>query len=126
MALSGLMTHYMMHPPHHGITYFWGSLFPAMDLLIVSPLFLYRGTAVWGLLLNSFLAFFGIIMMSDLIVVGGLQGWIKTVFWENPLRWVMESMFPNVLLAAADYFVGLALYTAVMNQKTGDLSRKQH
>ena len=74
MALAAVMTHYIMHPPHHGITYFWGTFFPAIDLLLVSMLFLSKKTAVWGLLLNSFLAFFGIIMMTDLIVVGAING----------------------------------------------------
>lgn len=110
MALGAVMTHYILHPPHHGITYFWGTLFPAIDLFLVSSLFLSRSTAVWGLLANSFLAFFGILMMSDLIVVGAMKGWIKTDFFENPLRWIMESMFPNVMMAVADFFVGLALY----------------
>jgi len=73
MALGAVMTHYIMHPPHHGVTYFWGTFFPAMDLLLVSALFLSKRTAVWGLLFNSFLAFFGIIMMTDLIVVGALN-----------------------------------------------------
>lgn len=117
MALGGVMTHYILHPPHHGITYFWGTFFPAMDLFLVSALFLSKRTAVWGLLFNSFLAFFGIIMMTDLIVVGALNGWIKTSFWGNPLRWLMESMFPNVMLAAADFFVGLALYKLTISQQ---------
>lgn len=110
MALSAVMTHYIMHPPHHGITYFWGTFFPVVDLLIVSALFMSRQYAVWGLLLNSFLAIFGMIMMTDLIVVGSLRGWLQTSFWDSPLRWLMESMFPNVLIALADFFVGLALY----------------
>ena len=117
MALGAVMIHYIMHPPHHGITYVWGTLFPAIDLFLVSALFLSRRTAVWGLLLNSFLAFFGIIMMTDLIVVGALQGWIKTSFWDNPLRWLMESMLPNVLLAVADFFVGLVLYQLTITER---------
>ena len=117
MALGAVMTHYIMHPPNHGVTYFWGTFFPAMDLLLVSALFLSKRTAVWGLLFNSFLAFFGIIMMTDLIVVGALNGWIKTSFWGNPLRWLMESMFPNVMLAAADFFVGLALYKLTISEQ---------
>ncbi len=119
MALGAVMTHYIMHPPHHGITYFWGTAFPAMDLCLVSGLFLSTRTAVWGMLLNSFLAFFGIIMMTDLIVVAALQGWIKTSFWDSPLRWLMESMFPNVMMAVADFFVGLGLYKVTITERTG-------
>lgn len=114
MALGAAMTHYILHPPHHGITYFWGTFFPAVDLFLVSALYLSRRTAIWGLLLNSFLAFFGIIMMTDLIIIGAISGWIKTDFWQQPLRWLMESMFPNVMIALADFLVGLALYKITM------------
>lgn len=123
MALGAVMTHYIMHPPHHGVTYFWGTFFPAIDLILVSALFLSRKTAVWGLLLNSFLAFFGIIMMTDLIVVGAINGWIKTDFWDNPLRWLMESMFPNVMMALADFLIGLVLYKLTINDRS---QGKQH
>ena len=118
MALGALMTHYIMHPPHHGITYFWGTFFPAIDLVLVSMLFLSKKTAVWGLLLNSFLAFFGIIMMTDLIVVGAINGWIKTDFRDSPLRWLMESMFPNVMMAVADFLIGLVLYKLTISDRS--------
>ncbi len=53
-------------------------------------------------------------MMTDLIIIGAISGWIKTDFWQQPLRWLMESMFPNVMIALADFLVGLALYKITM------------
>ncbi len=87
------MQHYKVHPPQHSLTHFWANLFCAMDLVLVSILFLYKSTAVWALLLNSFIAFHGIIMMSDLSNVP-LRGMIKVSPQDQPFQWLMESPLP--------------------------------
>ena len=51
--------------PRDELTYLWPTLLSLVDLVLVSALFRFRGTALLGLLLNSFLAFLGIIMMAD-------------------------------------------------------------
>jgi hypothetical protein len=58
------MLHYRVHPPTD-LTHLWPNLFSVSDLILVSALFLFRDTALLGLLFNSFLAFLGIIMMAD-------------------------------------------------------------
>lgn len=58
MALVALMTHYIMHPPHHGMTYFCGTFFPAIDLVQVSMLFLLKKNCCLGSPVKQFSRFF--------------------------------------------------------------------
>lgn len=116
LALGAIMLHYKLHPPQDNLTHFWATMFCAIDLVLVSILFLYKSTAVWGLLLNSFIAFLGIIMMSDLTIVSTYAGWIKVSPWEQPLQWCLESMLPDIAILAADFLVGLVLYKIIMTQ----------
>ena len=74
LALGAFMLHYRIHPPQASLTNFWASLFPGIDLVVVSILFLFRGTVIWALLLNSFIAYIGIILMSDLTITSTPQG----------------------------------------------------
>jgi hypothetical protein len=110
LAVGAVMLHYRLHPPQGHLTNFWATLFSCIDLFVVSALFLRKSTAVWGLLLNSFLAFIGIIMMTDLTIVSVYSGWIKTTFAANPVQWIMQTMIPDISILFADFLVGLALY----------------
>ncbi len=65
LALGATLLHYRIHTPGEDPTDLWPNLFSLIDLVLVSALFLFRSTALLGLLLNSFLAFLGIIMMAD-------------------------------------------------------------
>jgi hypothetical protein len=114
LAIGATMLHYRLHPPRHSLTHFWATLFCCLDLVLVSILFLYKSTAVWGLLLNSFLAFLGIIMMSDLTIVSTYAGWIKASPGDQPFQWVLQSMLPDIIILVADFLVGLALYRIIM------------
>ena len=69
LALGATLLHYRIHPPGKDLTYLWPNLFSVIDLVLVSALFRFRSTALLGLLLNSFLAFLGIIMMADFSLV---------------------------------------------------------
>jgi hypothetical protein len=113
LSLGAFMLHYRIHPPT-ALTYFWPSLFGGIDLVLVSLLFLFRSTAVWGLLLNSFLAIIGIIMMTDFTIVSALAGSYKVSFADQPLTWLMQTMLPDNCVLFADFMVGLALYKAIM------------
>jgi hypothetical protein len=110
LALGAFMLHYRIHPPQASLTNFWASLFPGIDLILVSILFLFRGTVIWGLLLNSFIAYIGIILMSDLTITSALKGAIKVSPWEQPFAWFSQTMLPDILILIADLFVGMALY----------------
>ena len=110
LALGAFMLHYKVHPPLANLTHFWASLFPGIDLVVVSILFLFRSTVVWALLLNTFIAYLGIIMMTDLTIVSTLEGWIKVSPKGEPFAWLLETMLPDILILIADLFVGMALY----------------
>ncbi len=110
LAIGAVMLHYRIHPPQGHLTNFWATFFSCLDLFVVSALFLRKSTAVWALLLNSFLAFVGIIMMTDLTIVSAYSGWIKVTFLNNPFQWLVESMIPDIAVLVADFLVGLVLY----------------
>ncbi len=119
LALGAFMLHYRIHPPA-AITYFWPSLFAGIDVVLVSLLFLFRSTAVWGLLLNSFLAFIGIIMMTDFTIFSALAGSYKVSFADQPMGWLLQTMFPDNCVLVADFMVGLALYKVIMSEPKTD------
>jgi hypothetical protein len=121
LAVGALILHYKFHPPHK-LTEFWATFFSGLDLVLVSALFLSRATAVWGLLLNSFLAYFGIIMMADVAVVGVFRGWLKVSFLQDPITWISNSMLPYIAIVFADFLVGLALYEIIIKQRTARAS----
>lgn len=116
LAIGAFTLHYKLHPPTENLTNFWATLFCGIDLVLVSILFLYRSMAVWALLLNSFIAFLGIIMMTDLTIVSTHAGWIKASPFQQPWAWFLESMFPDIIILVADFMVGLALFQATMAQ----------
>ena len=115
LALGALALHYRLHPPQENLTDFWATLFCSIDLVLVSVLFLSKKTAVWALLLNSFIAFLGIIMMTDLTIVSTYHGWIKANPLHAPFSWFVQSMFPDIAILVADLMAGLALYKATMS-----------
>jgi hypothetical protein len=117
LAIGAFLLHYKLHPPSENLTNFWASFFCAVDLVVVSILFLYRSMAVWALLLNSFLAFLGIIMMTDLTIVSTHAGWIKADPVQQPWAWFLASMFPDIIILVADFMVGLALFQATVAQR---------
>ncbi len=110
LAAGAFMLHYRIHPPQASLTNFWASLFPGIDLIVVSILFLFRGTVIWALLLNSFLAYIGIILMSDLTITSTLKGSIQVSPWAQPFSWLVQTMLPDIMILIADLFVGMALY----------------
>lgn len=110
LAIGATVLHYKFHPPSGHLTNTYAVVFSAIDLVVVSLLFLSRGTAVYALLLNSFLAFLGVIIMTDLAIESVFRGWIKVSFVENPIQWISDSMLPYIAIVIADFMVGLALY----------------
>jgi hypothetical protein len=112
LAVGATMLHVRVHPPTKGLTYFWATLFSGLDLVGVSLLFLSRRSAVWGLLLNSFLAFLGIVMMSDFTLAATLAGKIKIMPNVDFLGWLFQTTLPDITILVADFLVGLALYRA--------------
>jgi len=117
LAVGAAMLHFRVHPPGDNPTYLWPTLFSLIDLVLVSALFRFRSTALSGLLLNSFLAFLGIIMMADYSLSATLAGQVKVMPGYNFFGWLLLTTFPDIMIALADFFVGLALYRAILAEK---------
>ncbi len=116
LAVSATMLHFRIHPPKD-LTYLWPNLFSVIDLVLVSALFLFRGTALVGLLLNSFMAFLGIIMMADFSLSATLTGQLNVMPGQNFFGWLLLTTFSDIMVLAADFLIGLALYRAILAEK---------
>ena len=117
LALGATLLHYRIHTPGDDPTDLWPSLFSLIDLVLVSALFRFRGTALLGLLLNSFLVFLGVIMMADYSLSATLAGQVKVMPGVNFFGWLLLTTFPDIMIALADFLVGLALYRAILAEK---------
>ena len=115
LALGATLLHLRIHPPD-APTYVWPNLFSWIDLVVVSLLFLYRSTAILGVILNSFLAYLGIIMMADFSLSATLAGQIKVMPWDNFPGWLLLTTFPDITILLADLLVGLTLYKVIMSE----------
>jgi hypothetical protein len=116
LALGATLLQYRVHPPKD-LTFLWPSLFSLIDLVLVSALFRFRGTALVGLLLNSFMAFLGMIMMADYSLSATLEGQMKVMPGVNFFGWLLLTTFPDIMIALADFLTGLALYRAILTEK---------
>jgi hypothetical protein len=117
LAVGATMIHYRVHTPGEDPTDLWPTLFSLIDLVVVSALFLFRRTALLGLLLNSFLAYLGIIMMADYSLSATLAGQMKVMPEQNFFGWLLQTTFPDITILLADFFIGLALYRAIVMEK---------
>ena len=116
LAVGATLLHYRVHPPKN-LTFLWPTLLSLIDLVLVSALFRFRSTALLGLLLNSFLAFIGIIMMADFSLSATLAGQVKVMPGANFFGWLLLTTLPDIVIALADFLVGLALYRAILAEK---------
>ncbi len=122
LAPGGWMLHQRIHPCmvadklHPGRfyfseTFFLANIFPSIDVLLVTILFLLRKTTIYGYLLNGLIVIFGTILMTHFSI---------TDFMTNPIppgKWTMSSMLPDISVAWADFFVGRALYDVYLARK---------
>jgi hypothetical protein len=119
LAVSGLMLHLRIHnfmvadKLHPGVfsfdgTRFLATLFPLIDVVVVTALFLSRKTAVYGYLLNGLIVIYGTIFMAHFSIA-------NMVAKSIPLQsMVLNSTLPDIGMAWADFFVGKALYDLYM------------
>jgi len=114
LAVGATMLHYRIHTPGEDPTNLWPNLFSLIDLVLVSALFRFRSAALLGLLLNSFLAFLGIIMMADYSLAATLAGQMKVMPGQNFFGWLLLTTFSDIMIALADFLTGLALYRAIL------------
>lgn len=116
MAAVALYIHLVVHPfladdkAHPGQTLFKGSLltasiFPLLDLVVVSLLFTCRRTAVYAYVLNGMLVIYGTVLMTHIAIVK-LAAEPPQPFYAL----LFKSTLPDIALAWTDFLVGAALY----------------
>jgi hypothetical protein len=119
LALGGFMLHYKIHPflvadkgtVHFSGTFFLANIFPLVDVVVVTILFLSRKTAMYGYLLNGLIVIFGTIFMAHFSIAGLMADPIP------PSQWIMNSLLPDIGIAWADFFIGKALYDFYLGRK---------
>jgi hypothetical protein len=119
LALGGFMLHYRIHPflvaekdiVHFNGTFFLANIFPLVDVVVVTILFLSRKTAIYGYLFNGLIVIYGTIFMTHFSIAGLMADPIP------PSRWIMNSLLPDIGIAWADFFVGKALYDHYLGRK---------
>jgi hypothetical protein len=121
MALAALLLHLRIHPIWKAdkvnpeillfrASFVAATLFPLLDVVLVTLLFAFRRTAVYGYVLNGFLVIYGTVLMAHFSIAGLAPK-------APPLiAWITHSTFPDIALAWADFLVGAALYRTWMRK----------
>jgi hypothetical protein len=121
-AAAGLLLHFRIHnfmaadTLHPGIYTFNSSLvpatvFPILDVFLVTALFMSRKTAVYGYLLNGLLVIYGTILMTHYSLA-------EMTARSIPMQaMLLKSTLPDIFIAWGDFFVGKALYDSYMKEK---------
>ncbi len=117
LALSGALLHLRIHPPSPLISDIWPNLFSWIAVVVVCPLFLFRYTAILALILNSFLAYLGIIMMADFSLSATLAGQMKVMPGVSFFGWLLQTTFSDITVLVGHLLVGLALYKVIMTER---------
>ncbi len=125
LALSGALLHLRIHPPSLDLDDLTPNLFSWIAVLVVCPLFLSRSTAVLGVILNTFLAYLGIILMADFSISATLAGDIKVMPGVDFFGWLLQTTFSDITILVGHFLVGLALYRVIMLSEQPAVSRKQ-
>jgi hypothetical protein len=116
LGLGATMLHLRIHPPQ-SLTYLWPNLFSWIHLVVVSLLFLDRRTALLAVLLNSFLAYLGIIMMADFSISATLAGHVKVMPGVSPFGWLLQTTFADIAILVGDLMVGISLYQVILREQ---------
>ncbi len=119
LAAAGLLLHLRIHffmvadRLHPGSlafesTKFFATLFPLIDVVLVTALFMSRKTAAYGYLLNGLIVIYGTVFMAHFSIA---EMTVKSI----PLQAIfLKSTLPDIGIAWADFFVGKALYDLYM------------
>ena len=119
LAVSGLLLHVRIHyfmvadKLHPGSflfdsTKFFASLFPLIDVVLVTALFMSRRTFVYGYLLNGLLVIYGTIFMAHFSIAEMIA---KSIPLQSML---LKSTLADIGILWADFFAGKALYDLYM------------
>ena len=119
LSVSGLMLHYRVHnfmvpdTMNPGSFLFNGSkfmatLFPLIDVVVVTVLFTSKRTAVYGYLLNGIIVIYGTIFMAHFSIA---EITAKSIPFPALL---LKSTLPDIGIAWGDFLVGKTLYDLYM------------
>ncbi len=115
LAVSGFMLHYRIHyfmvpdKLHPGAfvfdpARFLSNLFPLIDVLVVTALFLSRKTAVYAYLLNGMLVIYGTVFMAHFSIA-------EITAQNLPLRSLLvKSTLPDIGILWSDFLIGKTLF----------------
>ncbi len=115
LAASGLLLHYRVHNfmvpdklnpaiVRFSSTRFLSFIFPLIDVIVVTGLFMSRKTAVYGYLLNGLIVIYGNVFMAHFSIA-------ELTSKSAPLGdWFLKSTLPDIGIAWCDFFVGKAFY----------------
>jgi hypothetical protein len=115
IALGGFFLHFRIHPLmvqdkispalfHFSRTNFLAFLFPLTDVVVVTILFAFRKTAMYGFLLNGLIVIYGTIFMTHFSIA-------QLSAQHLPLQaGLLKSLLPDIAILWADFFLGKALY----------------
>ncbi len=115
LAASGLLLHYRVHNfmvpdklnpaiVRFSSTRFLSFIFPLIDVIVVTGLFMSRKTVVYGYLLNGLIVIYGTVFMAHFSIAELIS---KSA---PPGDWFLKSTLHDIGIAWADFFVGKALY----------------
>lgn len=108
IALGGWMLHYRIHPPFvatkFNFSHALASIFSLIDAALITTLFCFRKTAVYGFLLKGMFAIFAIILMGHFSIVDLSK--------KNPafLDWIFKSTLPDIFVALGGFLIAKAIY----------------
>lgn len=123
LAISGLLLHLRIHPffvinklnpaeKIFSLTYFWATLFPLIDTIFVTLLFMSRKTAVYAYLLNGLIVIYGIILMAHFSINFFITAKIP------PSDWILKSTLPDIGIAMGDFLIGKVIYDSYLEEPT--------
>ncbi len=119
LGIAGLVIHMRIHPfyvppgDNAGVPLVRWRFFPATilclaDVVLVTSLFLRKGTAVYGYLLNGLLVIYGTVIMAHFSLTGPTGG--------SLVEWALWSTLPDIGVSWADFIVGKMLFAAWMRE----------
>ncbi|GAB6183044.1 hypothetical protein [Thermodesulfovibrio hydrogeniphilus] len=118
LAFLGLIRHYEIHPflilsDNEGryqfdFTNFLATFLSFLDLTLVSLLFCFRKTTVYGYVLNGMIVIYGTVLMIHYSIA---QIEISTIAFLDIIKY---STLPYIALAWLDFFLGKALFNTYM------------
>jgi hypothetical protein len=85
-------------------------VFPLLDVVLVTILFMSKQTAVYGYLLNGLIVIYGTVFMAHFSITDLI------VHAVPPDQWVLKSTLPDIGIAWADFFAGKALFNLYMGK----------